>query len=342
MEKDAMKMKKKSGRPLESGLLVKIAVAVAIYALVAMLMLTGSMNRTWETLSVRISINVILALSLNLVVGYLGDLSLGHAGFYAVGAYAGAMFAVYTDFPLVVKITGALLIGGFCAGVAGLLISTAILKLKGDYLAIVTLAFGEIIRSFVKILPGSGGTAGLSGIPGFPSNFIGFTWSYACVILTLVVLKNFINSRHGRAVTAIRDNVISAEMMGINISRYKVTVFVIAAILAGIAGALFSFFKTMIEPGDFTYNLSIEILVMVVIGGMGSLTGSIIAAGVIVAVPELLRGLLNYRMLIYAVILIAVMLINESPWKAWLMERYSPKLLLKKILRKGEKKDGIA
>ncbi|NLK38772.1 MAG: branched-chain amino acid ABC transporter permease [Clostridiales bacterium] len=341
MKNDIVKSEKKSNIT-GSSLLIRILVVVGIYALVSALMLTGNMSRSWESLSIRICFNVILALSLNLVVGFLGELSLGHAGFYAVGAYAGSMFAVYTDFPMFVRIIGAVLVGALSAGIAGFLISSSILKLKGDYLAIVTLAFGEIIRSFVKILPGTGGTAGLSGIPAFPSRYVGFTFAYAFVILTLIILKCFINSRHGRAVTAIRDNVISAEMLGININRYKVTVFVIASVLAGVAGVIFSFFKTMIEPNDFSYNLSIEILVMVVIGGMGNLTGSIIAAGVIVVVPELLRALEDYRMLMYAIVLIAVMLINESPKKAQFIERYSPKVLLKKLLRKGEKKSESA
>ncbi|MBQ4573846.1 MAG: branched-chain amino acid ABC transporter permease [Clostridia bacterium] len=289
-----------------------VIAAIAIYAVIAILILTGILPRSMQSLVVKISYYVVLALSLNLIVGFLGDLSLGHAAFYAVGAYAGCAFALYSGLPLIPNFIISLLIGGISAAIIGFLISCAILKLRGDYLAIVTLAFGEFIRSIVKIIPGLGGTKGLTGVPSF-DRFEGFTFGYAVVIIVIIILCNFTNSRHGRTITAIRDNAIAAESVGINIKRYKVLVFTVSSFMAGMAGVLFGFYKTSVEPADFTYNVSIEVLVMVVLGGMGSLKGSVIAAIIIVALPELLREAAAYRMLIYAIALITMMMLNSSP-----------------------------
>ncbi len=301
-------MKIKSNRKLIGALIA----AIAIYAVIAALILTGILPRSMQSLVVKICYYVVLALSLNLIVGFLGDLSLGHAAFYAVGAYAGCAFALYSGLPLIPNFLISLVIGGICSAIIGFLISCAILKLRGDYLAIVTLAFGEFIRSIVKIIPGLGGTKGLTGVPSF-DRFEGFTFGYIVVILVIIVLYNFTRSRHGRAITAIRDNAIAAESVGVNIKRYKVLVFTISSFMAGMAGVLFGFYKTSVEPADFTYNVSIEVLVMVVLGGMGSLKGSVIAAAIIVALPELLRDAAKYRMLIYAIALIAMMMLNASP-----------------------------
>lgn len=286
---------------------------VAIWAVVSLLIVTGVLPRSVQSLTVKICYYIILALSLDLIVGYLGDLSLGHAAFYAVGAYSGCAFAVYTNLPLLPKFVLALIIGGLCAALVGYLISSAIIKLRGDYLAIVTLAFGEFIRSFVKIIPGLGGTKGLIGIPSFESRFGSFTAAYIVVGLVVLCIFNFTHSRHGRMITAIRDNAIAAESVGINIKQTKVLVFALSSFMAGMAGVLFGFYKTTLSPSDFTYNLSIEVLVMVVLGGMGSIRGSIIASVIIVALPEFLRGADNYRMLIYAIALIAMMMLNASP-----------------------------
>lgn len=289
-----------------------VIAAIALYLLIALLILTGILPRSMQSLVVKISYYVILALSLNLIVGFLGDLSLGHAAFYATGAYAGCAFALHSGLPLIPNFLLSLVIGGLCAALVGFLISCAILKLRGDYLAIVTLAFGEFIRSIVKIIPGLGGTKGLTGIPSF-SRFEGFTFGYIAVLLVILILCNFTDSRHGRTITAIRDNAIAAESVGINIKRYKILVFTLSSFMAGMAGVLFGFYKTSVEPADFTYNVSIEILVMVVLGGMGSLKGSVIAAVIIVALPELLREAAAYRMLIYAIALITMMMLNSSP-----------------------------
>lgn len=293
--------------------LAKIAAAVAIWAVIALLMATGVMSRSLQSLAVKICYYVVLTLSLDLIVGYLGDLSLGQAAFYAVGGYAGCAFAVYVDIPFLPKFILSLLIGGIAAALVGFLISKAILKLRGDYLAIVTLAFGEFIRSFVKIIPGLGSTKGLIGIPTYSNRIVGFTLSYIIVLIVILASHNFTNSRAGRAVTAIRDNSIAVESVGIDIKKMKVLVFAISAFFAGVAGVMFGFFKTTITPSDFTYNLSIEVLVMVVLGGMGSIKGSVIASVVIVALPELLRGAADYRMLIYAVALIAMMMFKSNP-----------------------------
>lgn len=289
-----------------------VTTAIVLYAIIALLILTGILPRSMQSLVVKISYYVVLALSLNLIVGFLGDLSLGHAAFYATGAYAGCAFALHSGLPLIPNFLISLVIGGVCAALVGFLISCAILKLRGDYLAIVTLAFGEFIRSIVKIIPGLGGTKGLTGVPSF-DRFEGFTFGYIVVLLVILILYNFTNSRHGRAITAIRDNAIAAESVGINIRRYKILVFTLSSFMAGMAGVLFGFYKTSVEPGDFTYNVSIEVLVMVVLGGMGSLKGSVIAAVIIVALPELLREAAAYRMLIYAIALIAMMMLNASP-----------------------------
>lgn len=304
-------MKKSEGRRL----LTVGAVVVAVWAVMVILMLTGIMPRSLQSLSIKICYYIILTLSLDLVVGYLGDLSLGHAAFYAVGGYVGCFTAVLlgSAVPLAIRFIAALVAGGIAAAVVGLLISSAIIKLRGDYLAIVTLAFGEFVRSFVKIIPGFGGTTGLNDIPAFTSKITGFTAAYAVMLIVVLIIYNFTHSRQGRTITAIRDNAIAAESVGIDIKRTKILVFTVSAFMAGLAGVIFGFYKTALTPNDFTYNLSIEVLVMVVLGGMGSIKGSIIASVIIVALPEMLRGASKYRMLIYAVALIAMMMFNASP-----------------------------
>ena len=322
--------------------ITRIAVAIAIWAVIALLMTTGVMSRSLQSLTMKICYYVILTLSLDLIVGYLGDLSLGHAAFYAVGGYAGCAFALYVDMPFIPKFILSLLIGGIAAAIVGFLISKAILKLRGDYLAIVTLAFGEFIRSIVKIIPRLGETKGLIGIPSYSNRFVGFTCSYIVVLIVIIAVHNFTHSRAGRAVTAIRDNSIAVASVGIDIRKMKVLVFTIASFMAGMAGVLFGFYKNTITPTDFTYNLSIEVLVMVVLGGMGSIKGSIIASVVIVALPELLRGASDYRMLIYAVALIAMMMFKSNPKLVRYTERLGASIdnLKKSLTRKsgGESK----
>lgn len=306
-----MNTKKKSFFNLKT--VIVVVAAALLYTGIYFAMTQGLMTRSWQSMILKMCYNIILAISLNLVVGFLGELSLGHAAFYAVGAYAGCLVATLVPLPVWGQFLVGVFVGGAVAAVVGFLISSSILRLRGDYLAIVTLAFGEMIRSFVKIIPGLGGTQGLTGIPSFSTRPQAFLFFFAMVLFALLVLSNFVNSRHGRAIQAIRDNSIAAESVGINIKRYKVMAFVVSAFFAGIAGVMFGFYKTSVTPGDFTYNLSIEVLVMVVLGGMGNLYGSIIAACIITALPEVLRGADQYRLLIYAVALILMMLFNANP-----------------------------
>lgn len=314
---------------------IPLLITIAIYVIVYILMMNGRISRSMQSLAVKMCYNAILAVSLNLVVGFLGELSLGHAGFYALGAYGGCIAALSVNASIQVKFLVGLLVGGIIAAIGGFLISSSILRLRGDYLAIVTLAFGEIIRAIVKILPFTGGTAGLTGIPSF-SKTEAFTWAFAILLITMILVINFTDSRHGRAVTAIRDNAIAAESVGINIKKYKVLVFTISSFFAGLAGVIFGFYKTIVEPADFDYNVSIEILVMVVLGGMGSMYGAAIAACIITALPELLRDADKYRMLIYAIALIVLMLLNASPKFVAFRERV--KESVKSIFRKSSHK----
>lgn len=258
---------------------------------------------------VPILVNVILAVSLNLTTGFLGELTLGHAGFMSVGAYAGCLLAKTLALPEPLGILVSLLAGGLTAAVFGLIIGIPVLRLKGDYLAIVTLAFGEIIRSVIINLEFTGGAAGLRNIPRSTT----FTIAFLCAVITIVVIRNLVFSRQGLAIRAIRDNRIAAESIGIPVSSYKVLAFVIAAFFAGVAGVLYGQNLGYLSPSDFDYNKSIEILVIVVLGGMGSITGSVISAVVITVLPELLRGADDFRMLIYAVVLIIMMILNTSP-----------------------------
>ena len=240
--------------------------------------------------------------------GFLGQLVLGHAGFMSVGAYAAALFTMYSGLPTMASFPLALLIGGIVAAAFGVIIGVPALRLKGDYLAILTLGFGEIIRVLILATPFTGGAAGLSGIPLLTT----FTYVFIVAILTVAVIFAFIHSRHGRAVIAIREDEIAAEAAGIHTTYYKLLAFVLAAFFAGIAGGLYAHHIGVLDPSKFDFNYSVEILIMVVLGGMGSITGSVVAAIVLTLLPELLRGFSEYRMLIYSIILICVMLFKPS------------------------------
>lgn len=293
--------------------IISICIVLAVYFTVTALIGSGALSRHYQSLLVPIGINVILAVSLNLTVGFLGELTLGHAGFMSVGAYAGCMFSVYCELPAAVEFPLALLIGGVTAAVFGVIIGIPALRLKGDYLAIVTLAFGEIIRSVVTNLDFLGGAGGLKGITKYKNTSAGFTTVFVVLVITIVVIRNLVNSRHGRAICSIRDNVIASESVGINVVFYKLLAFVTAAFFAGVAGVLYGHNLGILKPSTFDFNKSIEILVIVVLGGMGSITGSVISAIIITLLPEVLRGLDDYRLLIYAVVLIAMMLLNNNP-----------------------------
>lgn len=284
-------------------------IAIVIFIALAALVNLGVLSRQYQGLLVPIGVNVILAVSLNLIVGFLGELSLGHAGFMSVGAYAGCLFTVYANLPAAIELPLAFIIGGLAAAVFGLIIGIPALRLKGDYLAIVTLGFGEIIRSVFNSLDILGGSGGLKGIEK-SSNYV---MAYVLVVIAVLVIANLINSRHGRAIKAIRDNVIAAESVGVNVVYYKILAFVLSAFFAGVAGVLYGHNLAILKPATFDFNKSIEILVMVVLGGMGSIPGSIIAAVVLTMLPEVLRFLADYRMLLYAIALIVMMLFSSNP-----------------------------
>ena len=318
--------------------LITYAFLVLFFAVAVIWSQTGEMPRKIQNLLVPLCIYSILAVSLNLVVGVLGDLSLGHAGFMCIGAYTSAVFTnifesvIPNDF---IRYGIALLIGGAFAAIFGFIICIPVLRLKGDYLAIVTLAFGEIIKNVLNIvylgvdseglkvsIDGTsynemlldGGKTIIKGAMGITgtSRDANFIIAFILLFITVMASLNLINSRTGRAVMAIRDNSIAAQTIGINISKYKLIVFTIASFFAGIAGVLFSHNMNSFSSSGFSYNTSILILVYVVLGGIGSIRGSVIAAILLYALPELLREVGEYRMLIYAILLITMMIVNNS------------------------------
>ena len=336
-------MKKMNGRTISKTTknnLITYGIVIAAFVIMQTLISTGNVSSLIEGIMVPICIYVIMAVSLNLVVGILGELSLGHAGFMCVGAFSSAFFSkCMRD---VITVDGlrfflAMLIGIAVAAVFGILIGIPVLRLKGDYLAIVTLAFGEIIKNLVNVLfigkdangfhfslkdildldmepDGTVIVNGPQGITGTPQDST-FLIGFIMILISLFVILNLINSRDGRAIMAIRDNRIAAESIGINITKYKLMAFTVSAALAGSAGVLYAHNLSTLTANttNFGYNQSIMILVFVVLGGMGSIRGSVIAATVLTLLPELLRGMQDYRMLIYAIVLIAMMLFNWAP-----------------------------
>ncbi len=328
--------------------LVTYALVIGCYVLIQVLMAGGHINSLLKGILVPLCIYVILAVSLNLTVGILGELSLGHAGFMCVGAFSGAFFNHATETLIAsnqARFILAIFVGAAVASVFGILIGIPVLRLKGDYLAIVTLAFGEIIKNIINVLYvgmdsrgihismkdvaslglEDGGNViikGAQGITGTPKTAT-FTIGIILVLVTLFIVLNMIHSRTGRAIMAIRDNRIAAESVGINITKYKLMAFTVSAALAGVAGVLYAHNLATLAatPKNFGYNMSIMILVFVVLGGIGNIRGSIIAAVVLTLLPEMLRSLNNYRMLIYAVVLIVIMLLTASPKAIALRER---------------------
>ena len=272
------------------------------------LLASGAVNRAQSAVILQIGIYILLAVSLNVATGYLGQLPLGHAGFMAVGGYGAAL--LWKAMPRSVgAIVLGLLLGGLVAAVFGVVIGVPALRLKGDYLAIITLGFGEIIRVLIINLPGiTGGTPGLMNIPKHSS----FLVVYTTVILSCALIHTLMKSRHGRAILAIRENEIAAESSGVNTTFYKVLAFTVSAFFAGVAGALYAGYTGILTPGNFTFMTSVNILVMVVLGGLGSMAGSVIAATILTALPLALQSFNKYRMVIYALLLIAVMIFKPS------------------------------
>ena len=297
----------------------------------------GMLSSSWKGYLVPICAYVVLAVSLNLLVGICGELSLGHAGFMGIGAFTGivvaAVLAPFIPNPAL-RLTAAMFAGGIMAGILGFLIGIPVLRLRGDYLAIVTLAFGEIMKNIIgnmyvgidekgfhaeistskmELLAGGkmiiSGPMGATGIEKLSS----FTMGFVLIMITLFVVLNLINSKEGRAIKAVRDNRIAAESVGINVTAFRMKAFVVSACLAGMAGALFGLNYSSLQASKFNFNTSINILVFVVLGGMGNITGSVISAAVLYVLPEAMRGLEDYRMILYAIVLILVMLFTWSP-----------------------------
>lgn len=344
-------MKKKMTKTFRDNLITYDIVVIA-FLVVQIMMATGSMSSLFKGLLVPLCVYIILAVSLNLTVGILGELSLGHAGFMCVGAFTGAFFSKCTETTITaapLRFILAILVGALCAGLIGLLIGMPVLRLKGDYLAIVTLAFGEIIKNFINVLYVGKDSSGIhvsmkdafslnlepdgiliingaQGITGTPKDS-NVTAGFLLILITLFIVLNLIQSRDGRAIMSIRDNLIAAESVGIHITKYKLMAFSISAALAGVAGVLYAhnLNSLMATPKNFGYNMSITILVFVVLGGIGNIRGSIISAVILTLLPELLRGLNDYRMLIYAVVLIVMMLFNWSPKLVNWRKQHSPK-----------------
>lgn len=342
--------------------IITFSMVVVIYIVMQLLITGGAISSLIQGLLVPICTYSLVAIGLNLCVGYLGELSIGHAGFMCVGAFSGAFMTKLLEDTVTNEILLfiiALVVGILVAAVFGFLIAIPVLRLRGDYLAIVTLAFGEIIKNIINVLfvakDSNGfhfalsdannmdveedcvwlinGAKGISRIPHLSS----FTIGVILVLLALIVVYNLVNSRTGRAVMAIRDNRIAAEAVGINVTKFKLLAFTISAAIAGAGGVLYAHNLSTVTatPTNFGYNMSIMILVFVVLGGIGSFRGSIIAAAILTLLPEVLRGLYDYRMLIYSIVLIAMMLFNWSPkaieWRQKMVAKFKKEKKTKEV-----------
>ena len=351
--------KKKLMSPASRSAFINYGIVIVAFVVIQVLLGQGILSNTLQSLLVPVCCYIVMAVSLNLTVGVLGELSLGHAGFMSLGAFSGiivsfALKDVIAFGPLVLVIS--ILVGAVIGGIGGVLVGVPVLRLRGDYLAIVTLAFGEIIKNVIMVLyvglDENGlhfatsksnlnmAYEGLAIIKG-PMGAVGvtrlatFTAGFILVLVTLVIVQNLVNSRAGRAILALRDNRIAAESVGISVTKYKLMAFVTSAALAGAAGALFGLNYSSTMATRFDFNTSILILVFVVLGGLGSIRGSMIAAALLYILPEMLRSfaISEYRMLIYAIILILVMLFTNNP---------QLKELVGKIVPKKAKKGGEA
>ncbi len=329
--------------------LMTYAGVILVFVIVQMLGSFGMLSSTMQGQLVPICAYVVVALALNLTVGIMGELSLGHAGFMSIGAFAGTVAALSMQGSIgsdPVRLLLAMIIAAVFAAAFGFLIGIPVLRLNGDYLAIVTLAFGEIIKTIVEnlyigldnaglhfsfvtntLVLNEGGKMLLSGPMGIPGiqKISTFTAGFILIMVALIVIFHFVNSRSGRAVMAARDNRIAAESVGINVTQYKMIAFVISAALAGAAGALFALGQNTIIASKFDFNTSILILVFVVLGGLGRMWGSIIAAALLTILPEALREFADYRMLVYAIVLILVMLATNNPQLKAMLGKVIPK-----------------
>ena len=325
---------------------IVIGVATIVLAILAF---TGVISdRSDRVLLEKIAISMILATSLSLVVGFLGELSLGHAGFMCVGAYLGGKIAALLAAPLgsgMLTLVISLVVGGIAAGLCGFIIGLPALRLKGDYLAITTLAFGEIVRTIFQNTSAEsfGGAMGLP-TPIFSDRKYFFVICFVMVLITLFVIQNLIRSKHGRAITAIRDNEIAAKATGINVTKYKLVGFIVAAVFAGFAGVLFSFTASSVQSSSFDYNYSIEMLVIVVLGGMGNINGSLIAAALITFLNTKLQTSLEGDMavlkdLVYALVLIVIVVYSNSPKLKSFRDKYNLHNLFAKLSKNKHESD---
>ena len=285
---------------------------------------SGRMDPYFLDVALGVGISIVLAASLNLINGFTGQFSLGHAGFMAVGAYTSAMVTTVLGPKLGASAAvlqwavfpASLILGGLLAALAGLAVGAPSLRLKGDYLAIVTLGFGEIIRVILQNVEAVGGARGLVGVPGYTNLF----WTFGGAAVTVYVVWGLLNSTYGRGFLAVADDEVAAEAMGLNTTRYKITAFAVGSFFAGVAGGLYAHLKGYLNPSGFDFNKSIEIVVMVILGGMGKHVGVIIAAILLTAIQEPLRKFGDYRMILYSVLLIVLMLTRPQglfTWPVW-------------------------
>ena len=358
---------KKPNRRFVTNLCTYLMVIIAFFVCRSMID-AGTMSRSMKGQLVPICAYIVMAISLNLTVGISGELSLGHAGFMSIGAFSGIIFAgwlraVVPDVSNEVRLLLAILVGGVFALAAGFLIGIPVLRLRGDYLAIVTLAFGEIIRSLLNLcyfwLEGTdlrfsfgsspdpaikylfNGPAGAQNVAKIPTE-TGFIGGFILVLVTLFVVLNLIGSRSGRAIMAARDNRIAAESVGVNITKYKMMAFTVSACLAGMAGALFGLNYSTLQSVKFNVDASIQVLVFVVLGGIGNIWGSIISAALLYVLPEMLRTFSTYRMLIYAIVLIIVMIITNLPLVRGFVTQLSNASERRRMHRDGKIRKGDA
>ena len=334
--------------------LLTVAAVAALFVVMAAVLYTGHLTRQVTNMLVPVAVYIVIAVSLNLVVGLLGELSLGHAGFMSVGAFSGIIAAMSLQDAIPsagLRLAIAMVVGAIFAAIVGFLVGAPVLRLQGDYLAIVTLAFGEIIKELINCLIigydenglhfifnpagnktvddlglSASGTAIIKGAQGATgtATIATFTAGFILVMITLIVVLNLTRSRAGRAIMAIRDNRIAAQAIGLNLTKYKLMAFVTSAALAGAAGALYGLNYSSLQATKFNFNLSILVLVFVVLGGLGNIWGSLVAAAALTILPEALRQFADFRMLIYAIVLIFVMLATNNPQAKAFFQRLLP------------------
>lgn len=313
VEKPAKKL-----APWQSGL-IGLGIVAGVYFILRILISTGVIGAYYQGILHGIFIDIIAALGLNLITGITGQFSLGHAGFMAIGAYTSAYVVLHTSGSMV-SILGGILLGAVLAGVLGLLVGIPTLRLKGDYLAIATLGLGEIIRIFIQntdqqVLGGSAGLTGY-GVYAAATSPAGFELVFFGAVITFVVIRNMVKSSHGRACIAVREDEIASESMGVNLTKVKISAFVVGTFFAGLAGGLYTGYTGIIQPKSFDFMQSIEFLMIVVLGGLGNIWGTLIAAAALGVLNMFLQSFAEIRMIIYALLLVIIMLIKagETPF----------------------------